>query len=324
MSNVSVIGAGAWGTALAQSLAGAGHAVTLYAREAEVVSAINERHENTVFLPDIPLNDSIAATNDLADAVAAELILLVVPSQFLRTTLDALKQANVPGSTPLILCSKGVEKGSLKLMSEVLEETLSNPYGILSGPTFAHEVAKGMPTSVTLASSDAMLLKTARAIIATPSFKIKKSTDVIGAEIGGAMKNVIAIACGIVEGCELGLNAKAALITQGLKEMRRLNKALGGRNKTLMQLCGVGDLVLTCTSQNSRNMSLGYMLGQGRSFEEITAGRTSVAEGFESSASVVALADKHDVQVPVCRAVHNILHGKRDIKQTIQELVEKS
>lgn len=325
MKRIAVIGAGAWGTAIAAAAERAGSDVTLWARETEVVEAINNHHENTVFLAGIPLSPSIKATDDLAPIIASDALFLVVPSQFLGGMCKQLKEAGLPASTPLVLCSKGIERGTLRLMTEVVEEVLpENPLAVMSGPTFASEVAKGLPASVTIACEDKALRKQLSSAVRSPSFKVYKSDDLIGAEIGGAMKNVIAIACGIVEGSGLGKNAIAALITRGLREMERLCVAKGGRPETLMKLCGVGDLILTCNSHESRNNSLGYALGKGQTLEDIMGQRRTVAEGVDSAESVVALARSLDLELPICVAVNRIVHGRADIKKTIEDLIRSS
>ncbi len=324
MQKISVIGAGAWGTALAAAITRTGCDVTLWAREEKVADDINAKHQNTVFLPKIDLPKALKATNNLTAALKADALFLVIPSQFMRPSLEEFKTLGLTDATPLVLCSKGVTQNGLKLMTEVAEETLPNPVAVLSGPTFASEVARGLPASATLACKDEALRDRLKATIRSESFKILPSDDLIGAEIGGAIKNVIAIACGIATGKELGQNAVAALITRGLEEMRRLCIAKGGRADTLMGLCGIGDLILTCSSQESRNMSLGYALGQGKTLEAIMNERVSVAEGVASSESVVRLAKKLGVSLPVCEAVDKIVHGKANIEDTIQELIKRS
>lgn len=324
MKRVSVIGAGAWGTALATAAARAGSKVMLWAREPEVVESVNKKRENILFLKGHKLPRNLKATSDLKLAVKQQVVFLVPPAQFMRATCKQLKEAGIKPTIPVVLCSKGVEQKTLKLMTEVVAEELPNPIAVLSGPTFASEVADGLPASVTIASEDRALGEKIARYVESDSFKVFYSKDLIGAEIGGALKNVIAIACGLAEGSGLGKNAKAALMTRGIKEMKRLCVAKGGRPKTLMELCGVGDLILTCSSQESRNMSLGYELGKGKDLEEIMSKRKTVAEGVASSDSVVALAKSLDVEVPICVAVHKIVHGKADIKKTIETLIKSS
>ncbi len=323
--DVAVIGGGAWGTALAVALNRAGQNVTIWAREPYVVDAINSQHMNTTYLPGIALDPSIKATSDLASVMDRACIFLVTPSQFTRAVCQEMKQAGLPPKTPVVLCCKGVEEGTYKLMTEVVKEVLPhNKQAVLSGPTFANEVAQGLPTSITLAARGRSFRDTLRLLIEQDNLKIFTSKDLIGAEIGGAVKNVIAIACGIAEGSGLGQNAKAALIVSGVQEMRHICRAKGGRMATLMKLCGIGDLVLTASSQSSRNFSLGYALGQGKPLSEIMQERVSIAEGVESSKSIVGLAKKHRIQVPISEAVYRIVHGKEDIKATIEALIRKS
>ena len=321
--HVGMIGAGAWGTALAQVCARAGLQVTLQAREAEVVASITASHENAVFLPGVLLDDAVVASADMAALAACDLILAVPPAQHLRSALTALKPHLGPG-VPVVLCSKGVEQGSLKLMSEVAAEVLpGNPIAVLSGPSFAGEVARGLPTAVTLACEDEALGKAIGEAIAIPAFRPYLAADVIGAEAGGAVKNVLAIACGIVEGKGLGRSAHAALITRGFAELTRLAVALGGKAETVAGLCGLGDLVLTCSSPQSRNMSVGLALGAGQTLEQALAGKVSVAEGVASAPAVRALARSLNVETPICEAVAAILAGEVDVNSAILALLSR-
>lgn len=303
---IGVIGGGAWGTALAQVATKGDAPVTIWAREDDVVASINETHENASFLPGIPLSPSIRATGDLAGLAGAEALLIVVPAQFLRSVLA---QTPVAGR-PLVLCAKGIEAGTRKLVAEVARELHPDaPVAVLSGPTFAHEVAKGLPTAVTLACEDEDLRDSLAARLAGPAFRTYGSPDVTGAEIGGAVKNVLAIACGVVEGAGLGLNARAALIARGFAEMTRFGVARGGRAETLAGLSGLGDLVLTCSSTNSRNFSLGVGLGQGRSAAELLADRRTVAEGAATAPVLREAAAAAGVDMPVTQAVCALLEG---------------
>ncbi len=322
-ASVSVLGGGAWGTALAQVAATAGRKVTLWAREVDVVEAINAAHENTLFLPGIPLDPALRATASLAEAAEAELILAAPPAQHMRAVLRALKPSLRPGA-PIVLCAKGVERGSLALMTDVLaEEILEAKAAVLSGPGFAKDVARGLPTATTIASLDAELARRVVATIGLPAFRPYVATDLVGAEIGGAVKNVIAIACGVAEGRKLGDGARAALITRGFAELTRLGLAMGANAETLSGLCGLGDLVLTCASLTSRNTSLGAALGEGRTLKEIVAERRSVAEGVESAPAVVALAAKHSVEMPICAAVDAIVAGRVSIDDAIGALLSR-
>ena len=321
--DIGVVGGGAWGTALAATAQRAGAKVTLWAREAEVVEAINGRHENALFLPGVSLHRSIAATGDLARIARADALLLVVPAQYVRATAQALAGV-LPVDTPLVIAAKGVEMGSGAIMGEVLAETLPrNPFAVLSGPTFAIEVARGLPTAVTLAARDQALGSDLVAALGTQTFRPYLSDDPVGCEIGGAVKNVLAIACGIVSGRGLGDNARAALITRGLAEMVRLAVAKGGRPETLMGLSGLGDLVLTCTAMQSRNCSLGVALGQGRSLGDVLGERRSVAEGVASAAAVAELAVRLGLDMPIVSAVDAILHRGAAIDAAVSGLLAR-
>lgn len=318
-----VIGAGAWGTALAQVCARAGLDVTLQAREAEVVASVNTAHENALFLPGIALEPAIKAVSDMAGLAQCDLILAVAPAQHLRPALKALAPHLKPG-VPVVLCAKGVEQGSLKLMTEVAEEAIPGaPLAVLSGPSFAGEVARSLPTAVTLACEDEALGRAIAEAIATPTFRPYIAGDLIGAEAGGAVKNVLAIACGIVEGKGLGRSAHASVITRGFAELTRLAVALGAKAETVAGLCGLGDLVLTCSSPQSRNMSVGLALGQGMTLQEALAGKLSVAEGVASAPAVRALARKLGVEVPICEAVAGILAGEIAVDAAIVGLLSR-
>jgi len=318
-----VIGAGAWGTALAQVCARAGLAVTLWAREPAAAAAINETRENTLFLPGARLDDTITATLDPAELAGADLILAVAPAQFLRGTLT-LFAPHWPAPAPVVLCAKGVEAGTLKLMTQVLAETLPDARAaVLSGPSFAGEVARGLPTAVTLAADDIALAEAIARRIAGPAFRPYVSDDMIGAEAGGAVKNVLAIACGIVEGRGLGRSAHAALITRGFAELTRLAVALGGRAETVAGLCGLGDLVLTCSSPRSRNMSVGLAIGRGERVADALAGGRGVAEGVASAPAVRALAASLGVETPICDAVGAILAGEIAVDPAIEALLAR-
>ncbi len=286
IGSVGVVGGGAWGTALAQVCARAGRDVRLWAREAEVVEAIETAHENRLFLPGVPLDPAIRSTADLAELAGADALLAVVPAQHWRATLLALASDLRPGM-PVVLCAKGVEAGSLKLMTEVLAEVAPRARpAVLSGPSFAAEVAAGLPTAVTLACPEPGLARALAAAVAAPGFRPYLGADMIGAEAGGAVKNVLAIACGVVVGRALGASAHAALITRGFAELTRLAVALGGEAETVAGLSGLGDLVLTCSSPASRNMSVGLALGRGESLESALTGKRSVAEGVASAPAV--------------------------------------
>jgi glycerol-3-phosphate dehydrogenase (NAD(P)+) len=318
-----VIGAGAWGTALAQVAGRAGLDVLLQAREPEVVDSIRARRVNEAFLPGVVLDDHVAVTGNLADLGACDLILAVPPAQHMRSTLTAFAAHYRPG-VPVILCSKGIERGSLKLMTDVLAETLpAAPAAVLSGPSFAGEVARGLPSAVTLACADEALGEALMWTLSAPGFRPYLAADLIGAEVGGAIKNVLAIACGIAEGRGLGRSAHAALITRGFAEMTRMGVALGGQAETVAGLCGLGDLVLTCSSPQSRNMSLGLALGQGQTVEQALAGKRSVAEGYESAPAVRELAARVGVDMPISLAVAALLNGETTVEAMIESLLSR-
>ncbi|WP_395647051.1 NAD(P)H-dependent glycerol-3-phosphate dehydrogenase [Terricaulis sp.] len=321
--SVAVLGAGAWGTALAQVAAAAGRQVTIWALEPEVVEAVNTTHENTAFLPGIALNSAIRATGSLAEAARAELILAAPPAQHMRSVLRGLK-AHLPPQPAIALCAKGVERGTLALMTDVLAAELPGAVpAVLSGPGFAKDVARGLPTATTIASPDTALAQRIVATIGLPTFRPYVADDLIGAEIGGAVKNVIAIGCGVAEGRKLGDGARAALITRGFAELVRLGLAMGAKAETLNGLCGLGDLVLTCASLNSRNTSLGAALGEGRRLSDILAERRSVAEGMESAPAVVALAKKFNVDMPICAAVEAIVAERISVDDAIATLLSR-
>jgi glycerol-3-phosphate dehydrogenase (NAD(P)+) len=317
VTTFGVIGAGAWGTALASTLAGNGP-VILWAREADVVAAINTTRENPVFLPGIPVPAGITATTELADMAVCDIILLVVPAQHLRAVLAS---AAIPPATPLVLCAKGIEAGTHQLMVEVARALVPNPIAVLSGPSFAAEVARGLPCAITLACADNALGERLVAAMARPTFRLYQSDDVVGAEIGGAVKNVLAIACGVVEGAGLGLNARAALIARGFAEMTRFGIARGARAETLAGLSGLGDLVLTCSSESSRNFRLGVGLGQGRALADLLAG-PAVAEGAATAPVLVEAARAAGVEMPISAAVAALLSGA-PVRETISALLAR-
>ena len=320
---VGVIGAGAWGTALALVCARAGLDVALYAREPEVAEDVNVHRENRTFLPGVKLEAGIRAVSQAQDLAGRDLYLNVTPAQHLRSSLRAFAPVVVPG-TPMVLCAKGIEQGSLKLMTEVLAEALPDVRpAVLSGPSFAAEVARGLPTAVTLACPDEVLGAALARAVAGPAFRPYAATDMVGAEVGGAVKNVLAIACGVSEGRGLGRSAHAALITRGFAELTRMAVALGGRAETVAGLCGLGDLVLTCSSPQSRNMSVGLALGQGQSLEAALSGKVSVAEGVASAPAVRELAARIGVEAPICEAVAAILAGEVAVEAAITGLLSR-
>ena len=303
---IGVIGGGAWGTALAQVAAHGGRDVLLWAREPEVVDAINADHVNSLFLNDIPLSSSIRATGELDQLRHLDALLVVVPAQH----VGAVLAATPVGSKPLVLCAKGMEAGTRRLVGEVARAAHPDaPIAVLSGPTFAHEVARGLPTAVTLACEDEGVRAALAERLAAPHFRPYASADVVGAEIGGAVKNVLAIGCGVVEGAGLGQNARAALIARGFAEMTRFGLARGSRAETLAGLSGLGDLVLTCSSTSSRNFSLGVGLGRGESAATLLSDRRTVAEGAFTAPVLLQAAGEAGVDMPVVAAVCRLLEG---------------
>ncbi len=322
LQRVGVYGAGAWGTALAQVAAGAGRDVTLWALEPELVEAIGQRHINPLFLPNQALNQTIRATGDLKTLAACDVILAVPPAQHMRASLAAL--APLLRGAPIVLCAKGVEQTTLALMSDILAETAPDaPAAVLSGPGFAIDVARLLPTATTIACADPALGARLVATLGMPSFRPYLSDDLVGAQIGGAVKNVIAIACGVAEGRKLGEGARAALITRGFAEMTRLGLAMGARAETLNGLCGLGDLVLTCVSRTSRNTSFGIGLGEGKTPAELIAGSRSVAEGAATAPAVAALAKKHNIEMPICEAIDGVLAGRLSVEAAIGALLSR-
>jgi glycerol-3-phosphate dehydrogenase (NAD(P)+) len=322
MRTIGIVGAGAWGTALAATASRAGRATLLWAREAEVAEAVNRQRRNPLFLPDIEL-PALRATTQLAELAGADALLLVVPAQYLRGVCRALKPL-LFRPTPMVLCAKGIELASGKMMSSLVAEELPDcPLAVLSGPTFAVEVARGLPTAITLAAYDPALARSLAAALGGASFRPYVTDDVVGAEIGGAVKNVLAIACGVVEGKGLGANARAALITRGLAELVRLAVAKGGRPETCMGLSGLGDLILTASSMQSRNYSLGVALGQGRPLADILGERRSVAEGVDTSAAVAKVAAELAIDMPICLAVARLLGDGGDIDGVIAGLLAR-
>ena len=317
---LGVIGGGAWGTALAQVAASESRETLLWAIEDDVVSAINRIHENPVYLKGLKLDPAIRATGDFSDLGSCDAWLVVTPAQHMRAVLGRMPCPDMP----LILCSKGIEEGSGRLLHDVAREVCgTSPIAVLSGPTFAHEVAKGLPTAVTLAAEDQDLAGRLRERIALPTFRIYLSDDVAGAEVGGAVKNVLAIACGVVEGKGLGQNARAALIARGFAEMTRFGMAYGARRETLAGLSGLGDLVLTCSSTSSRNFSLGKGIGEGRSAQDLLSDRRTVAEGAFTAPVLAKLAREKGIDMPIVQAVDALIAGRASVDQVLDALLTR-
>ena len=327
-ASVAVIGAGAWGTALGHLMAHRGESVTAWAYESEVVAEINDFHENRSFLPGIALPDSFRATSDLAEAVSGrDLVLVVAPSHVLRKVMTEAAP-HLPRSAPIVTASKGIENETLMMMSELLEDVLPEALhpnlAFLSGPSFALEVARKLPTAVSVAARDEELADRVQAMIAAPYFRTYSSTDVIGVELGGALKNVMAIAAGACDGLGFGYNTATALITRGLAEMNRLATKRGAHPLTLAGLSGMGDLVLTCMGGLSRNRQVGQKLGQGLSIEEITRDMKQVAEGVRTARSAHLLAEREGVEMPITAQVHAMLYEGVPASHAVEALMSRS
>lgn len=320
---VAVLGAGSWGTALASLLARNGHDTVIWGRNAEQVRSINANHENARYLPGISLPESLKASTDLAESVRdADFILVVTPSHAFKETVQALAPYRKSG-VGVSWASKGFEPGSGRFLHEVAAEILGAdvPLAVVTGPSFAKEVTQGLPTAVTVHSDDADFAQTVAEALHGPAFRAYTGNDMMGAELGGAMKNVLAVATGVADGMGLGLNARAGLITRGLNEMLRLNQALGGRAETLMGLAGLGDLVLTSTGDLSRNRRLGLALGQGRSIEEAVASIGQVVESIQTCDEVMRLAERFDMDLPISALVQRVLHQQITPREGLQMLL---
>jgi glycerol-3-phosphate dehydrogenase (NAD(P)+) len=320
IEKLAIIGGGAWGTALAQVAATGGRETLLWAIEDDVVTAINRIHRNPVYLKGIPLSPAIRATTNFSELSSCDAWLVVTPAQHMRAVLSRAPCPNMP----LILCSKGIEEGSGLMLHEVAHAVCpTSPVAVLSGPTFAHEVAAGLPTAVTLACEDQALGEALRDRIALPTFRTYLSSDVAGAEVGGAVKNVLAIACGVVEGRGLGQNARAALIARGFAEMTRFGLAMGAKRETLAGLSGLGDLVLTCSSESSRNFSLGKAIGEGRNPAELMTDRRTVAEGAYTAPVLHRVAKERRIDMPIVAAVDALLKGSAGIDEVLEQMMAR-
>jgi len=324
---VGVIGAGSWGTALAHLLAEQGMGVDLWAFEQEVVEQIRLHQENKIYLPGVTLSPLIRPTHDMAQAAAGKsVVLLVAPSHVYREVVLNLREHLSIGCT-LVSATKGVENKTGYRMSQILAELLPPEldarWCVLSGPSFAKEVARRLPTAVTIASADPATGAKIQGLLSCPFFRCYTNNDLVGVEVGGAVKNVIAIAAGAADGLGLGHNANAALITRGLAEMSRLGIAMGANPLTFLGLAGIGDLVLTCTAELSRNRTVGYKIGQGMSLEEILAGMVMVAEGVSTCKAVYELCQRHNVELPICTEVYRILYENKNPGQAVKELMTR-
>lgn len=323
IDSIGIVGGGAWGTALAQAMCRAGRDVVLWAREQDVVAAINARHVNEMFLPGVALDPSVRATGILADAAACDALLLVSPAQHVRSIAKDLRPFLRKGQ-PVVMCAKGIEQASGKMMGDVLAAELPDvTEAVLSGPSFAADVARGLPAALTVACADERVGRALAEQLGGPAFRLYWTNDIVGVELGGALKNVLAIAAGIVDGKGLGASAHAALVTRGFAEMRRLGAALGARPETLIGLSGLGDLILTCGSPQSRNMSLGRALGRGETLAQALAGKVSVSEGVYTATAVRRLAAEKGVEMPICSAVCDVVEGRASVDEAIVELMQR-
>jgi len=323
VNSVSIIGAGAWGTALALVAFRAGSQVTLWSISLDEVETINQRHENVYRLPGIALDPSLHATLNPEETSKADLVILAPPAQFMRSTCETFCKV-FPSHIPLIIASKGIEDGTALLMSEVINEYFPrNPLLVLSGPSFASDVAKKLPTAVSLAAENLALSQKIAGLLSSPYFRLYASEDIIGTQVGGACKNIIAIACGIIEGRDLGDNARAALVTRGLTEIARLGCAMGGKLETFLGLSGVGDITLTSLSSQSRNKSFGLALGRGTPLDELLSNKKTLTEGVHTVTGTVALAEKFQVDMPITFALYDLLNGGGDIETLIQNLLAR-
>ncbi len=323
IDSVGIIGGGAWGTALAQSLRRAGRDALLWAREPEVAAGINERHANDAFLPGVALDPAIRATGKFSEVAQSDVLLLVAPAQHVRAVSEHLRP-HLRSGQPIVLCAKGIEQTSGRLMGEVLGETLPEaPRAVLSGPSFAADVARGLPTALTIACASEAMGRVLAERLGNRSLRLYWTSDLVGVELGGALKNVLAIAAGIVDGKGLGASAHAALVTRGFAELRRFGEALGARPETLIGLSGLGDLILTCGSPQSRNMSLGRALGQGQSLAQALGGRTAVTEGIYTAVAVRRIAAEKGIEMPICSAVCDIVEGRLTVADAIGQLMQR-
>lgn len=323
MKSIGVIGAGAWGTALAQTQAREGRDTILWARESEVAAAINAHHENTHFLPKIALDERLKATNDIHEAAKQDIILIVTPAQFARATLEEIKD-DIPEGKDVVICSKGVELETGLMMSQMAEQVVPQAsISVLTGPNFARELASGLPGACTIGVPNNDKGVELQDALGSKYFRPYATDDILGAQLGGAIKNVIAIACGIVTGRKFGESARAALLTRGVAEVARLGVAMGAQRVTLLGMCGIGDLMLTASSMQSRNFSLGVRLGEGESIDDILGPRKSVTEGVTTAQATLKLAKQHAVDMPITEAVNKTLNEGMPIDEAIQEMLNR-
>jgi glycerol-3-phosphate dehydrogenase (NAD(P)+) len=323
VNSVGIVGGGAWGTALALAQVRAGRDVLLWAHEPEVVDAINKRHINDIFLPSVALDPALRATKSIADVAARDVVLFVAPAQHVRAVSRQLKP-HLNSGQPVVICAKGIEQRTGRMMREVLAEELPAAMpAALSGPSFAADVARGLPTALTIACASEQWGQVLAERLGNPKFRLYWTSDLVGVELGGAIKNVLAIAAGIVDGQGLGASAHAALVTRGFAELRRFGAAFGARPETLTGLSGLGDLILTCGSPQSRNMSLGRALGRGETLDAALAGKLSVTEGVYTAAAVCRIAVEKGIDMPICCAVHDVIEGRASVTEAIGQLMQR-
>lgn len=323
MQTIGVIGAGAWGTALAQMLSSEGRDVMLWAREADVVKDINEHHENTEYLPSVELHENLTASTSLEEVAQRDVLLIVTPAQHLRSTLNEIKDQYREDQV-IVICAKGIELESGLLLSQVAQDVIPNAkIAVMTGPTFASEVARGLPAAVTIGVKDAELGAELQEVLGGKRFRPYVTEDIVGVQLGGAIKNVIAIACGVVYGRQLGESARAALLTRGVAEIARLGVAMGAKKQTLLGMCGIGDLMLTASSMQSRNFSLGSALGEGKSMESILGQRNAVTEGVHTAKATLDLAKQNAVDMPITEAVYKCLHEGLSIEDAIEDMLNR-
>jgi len=328
MVKIGVVSAGSWGTALAGMLSGKQYDTVIWAREPEIVESINSEHENKLFMPGIKLPESLRAVADIKDAVSdKDLVVIATPAQHIRKSFEQIAGI-IPEKTFIVLASKGIENSTLKMMyqiaEEILPEKLHKNIFVISGPTFARELAMKMPTCAVVAGKNAEDIGKIRDFFNSPYMRIYTSSDVIGVELGGSLKNVFAVAIGVLEGLKMGKNTQAAVITRSIAEMTRLVIAMGGDPRTMAGLSGVGDLVLTCTGDLSRNRQVGIRLGQGEKIKDIIDSMIMVAEGVPTTASAHDLAAKMNVEMPITETLYNVLYNGEEIRESIKKLMSRS
>jgi glycerol-3-phosphate dehydrogenase (NAD(P)+) len=321
IGKIAVLGAGSWGTALANVAARAGHDVYLWGRNSEDMREIADMRENRRYLPGIAVEAGVSPITDIACTREADAILLVVPAQAQRA-MAATIAPFIRNKTPVVICAKGIERGTQLFMGDAVAQVLpQTPLALLSGPSFADDVARGLPTAVTIAATNVMLARDLAEALGTSTFRLYHTDDMRGVEIGGSAKNVLAIACGIAKGCGLGASANAALIARGFAELRRFGAAYGARSETLMGLSGLGDLVLTCSSEQSRNFAFGVALGRGKSVTDASGGK--LAEGAYTASVLVQMARAKNIELPICNAVDALIEGRIDVRRAIESLLSR-